>query len=304
MSAVHFLITAGEYMSEFKKYHPIVNLVYFVFVTVLSCILTHPVCLAASLICSAVYFAVIKGAESLKQSMKFVLPTALAAAVINPMFNHAGVTVIAYFPNGNPLTAESLLYGIAAAAMISSVIFWFMCLNEIMTSDKVICLFGAFAPSLSLIIAMTLRFVPEFTRRFREAADAQKCMGHSGQAGKINRLKRALSVFSVTVTSMLEGGIDTADSMKSRGYGLSGRSAYQLYVFDARDSKTIVAVLFLGIYSFLGYLIGKLHFAYFPTVKSVELSPITASFFAAYILLCVCPIIIELREEKRWKATE
>lgn len=300
----HFPKTAGEYMSEFKKYHPIVNLVYFVFVTVLSCMLMHPVCLAASLICSAVYFAVIKGAEPFKQSMKFVLPTAFAAAVINPMFNHAGVTVIAYFPNGNPLTAESLLYGIAAAAMISSVIFWFMCLNEIMTSDKVICLFGAVAPSLSLIIAMTLRFVPEFSRRFREAADAQKCMGRRGRVGKINSLRRALSVFSITVTSMLESGIDTADSMKSRGYGLSGRSAYQLYAFDKRDRKSIIAILVLGIYSFLGYFIGKLHFAYFPITKSVEVSLITASFFAAFILLCVCPIIIELREEKRWKATE
>ena len=44
-------------------------------------------------------------------SLRVALPVLLLAALVNPAFNHAGVTILIYLPSGNPLTLESILYG-------------------------------------------------------------------------------------------------------------------------------------------------------------------------------------------------
>lgn len=291
-------------MNEFKTYHPIVNFVYFVFVIGFSCVFMHPVCLAASLVCGFVYSAMLKGKRAVKTNALYMLPVMLAAALINPAFNHEGMTILAYLPNGNPLTLESIVYGLAAAVMIVSVICWFSCYNEIMTSDKFIYLFGRIIPSLSLILSMTLRFVPRFAAQLKAVINAQRCIGRGVSDGNIiKRAKNGLTVLSVMLTWALESSIETADSMKARGYGLSGRTSFSIFTFDKRDKAAVISILVPGIYTLAAGLKGGMYFRYFPSVKSAALSPQTISCFAAYIGLCMCPIIIEIREAARWKAT-
>ena len=160
-------------MSEFKTYHPIVNFVYFVFVIVFSCAFLHAACLCISLVSGFTYSVILRGKKQVKTNLIYMLPMLLVMALINPAFNHEGVTVIEYLPNGNPLTLESIIYGLCAAIMIVSVILHFSCYNEIMTSDKFIYLFGRIIPSLSLIISMTLRFVPGCIEHLKEVSESQ-----------------------------------------------------------------------------------------------------------------------------------
>ena len=154
-------------MKEFKTYHPIVNMVYFVFVIGFSCFFTHPICLAISFICAFTYSAMLNGNRKTKMSLIYTLPILTITALTNPAFNHEGATILAYLPSGNPFTLESLLYGIGAAVLLISVIYWFSCYNAIMTSDKFVYLFGKIIPSLSLVLSMTLRFVPRFSEHLK-----------------------------------------------------------------------------------------------------------------------------------------
>ena len=172
-------------MNEFKTYHPIVNFVYFVFVIGFSMFFMHPVCLVASLLSAFVYSVMLKGKKAVKFNLVYMLPMIGAMALINPAFNHEGVTIICYLPGGNPLTMESIVYGFSAAVMIVSVICWFTCYNEVMTSDKFIYLFGRVIPALSLIISMTLRFVPKFASQLRVVSNAQRCLGRDVTSGNV-----------------------------------------------------------------------------------------------------------------------
>ena len=281
-------------MSEFKTYHPIVNFVYFVFVIGFSCVFLHPVCLCISLLSGFTYSVMLKGRKAIKNNLIYMLPMIVAMALINPAFNHDGVTVIEYLPNGNPLTLESIVYGICTAIMIVSVICHFSCYNEVMTSDKFIYLFGKIIPAMSLIISMTLRFVPKFMSQFKVVINAQKCMGRDVSRGNIiKRTKNGLNVLSVMLTWSLENAIETADSMKARGYGIPGRTAFSIFTFDKRDKKALICILFLGGYTLAGSLMGGMYFRFFPSVKAEEVSLFGISVFTAYLLLCVCPVIIE-----------
>ena len=290
-------------MSEFKTYHPIVNFTYFVLVIGFSCFFMHPVCLCISLVSGFTYSVMLKGKKQVKTSLIYMFPMLLAMALINPVFNHEGVTIIEYLPSGNPLTLESIIYGLCAAIMIVSVICHFSCYNEIMTSDKFIYLFGKLIPAMSLIISMTLRFVPKFASQLKTVANAQRCMGRDVSNGSvIKRVKNGLNILSIMTTWSLENAVETADSMKSRGYGIPGRTAFSIFTFDKRDKKALSFILLSGIYTLVGKLTGEMYFGFFPSMKSAELTPFGISVFMAYLLLCICPIIIEIWEVRKWKA--
>ena len=290
-------------MSEFKTYHPIVNFTYFVFVIGFSCFFMHPVCMFISLVSGFTYSVMLKGKKAIKTNLIYMIPMLLAVALINPAFNHEGFTIIAYLPSGNPLTLESIIYGICAATMIVSVICHFSCYNEIMTSDKFIYLFGKIIPAMSLIISMTLRFVPKFSAQLKVVTNAQRCMGRDVSSGSIiKRAKNGLNILSIMTTWVLENAIETADSMKSRGYGVPGRTAFSIFTFDKRDKKALICILVLGIYTLAGSLTGAINFRFFPSMKTAEVSVFGISVFIAYLLLCVSPIIIEIWEVRKWKA--
>ncbi len=290
-------------MNEFKTYHPLVNFLYFVFVIGFSCFFMHPVSLIISLVCAFTYSAMLKGTKAIKTNLTYMLPMMIAMALINPVFNHGGATIISYLPSGNPLTLESIYYGFAAAIMIASVICWFSCYNEVMGSDKFIYLFGKIIPSLSLIISMTLRFVPRFAAQLKVVNNAQKAMGRDMSRGSIiKRAKHGLDIVSIMITWSLDNAIETADSMKSRGYGLPKRTAFSIFTFDKRDKGALSFIMLSGIYTLIGSMMGGMYFRYFPSIKGADFSVFGISVFVSYLLLCVCPVIIEICEAVRWRA--
>ena len=292
-------------MSEFKKYHPIVNFLYFVFVIVFSVTEMHPVCFTISLLSSLLCTFVCCGSDRLKNSVLFFIPVFIMTALINPLFNHEGITIITYLPGGNPLTLESVVYGLCSACMIVNVICWFGVYGNIMTSDKFIYLFGRVIPSLSLILSMTLRFVPLFAKQLKTVVNARKGMGIDSSTGSIKtRIKNGLTVLSVMITWALENAIDTADSMRSRGYGIPGRTAFSVFRFSGRDIAAITAIVFLGLYVLVGSFAGAAEILYFPYLKSVPFSLYSVSVYFAYGILCLIPIFIEIWEVIKWNVSD
>ena len=285
----------------FSGYHPIINFLYFGLVLVFSMFFMHPACLAVSLVSAAIYSIYLRGRKAVRFSLAFMLPMMLLAAVLNPAFNHEGATILTYLPSGNPLTLESIAYGIGAAVMLVSVIIWFTCYNEVMTSDKFVYLFGRIIPALSLVLSMTLRFVPKFTSQIKVVSEAQRCVGRDVSEGSIiQRARNGITILSIMVTWSLENAIETADSMKSRGYGLPGRTAFSIYRFDSRDKSALLWLLFCGGYIIAGWIAGGLYWRYYPTMKGVELSPFPISFMVVYLALCLTPVILNFKEDRVW----
>ena len=283
-----------RYSDVFGSCHPAVNFLYFVLVIAFSMCLTHPVCLLLSVCGAVIYHAVLLGPRSLRKSAVWMVPMAVLAAVINPAFTHQGVTILAYLPSGNPLTLESLLYGLAAGAMLASVALWFVCVTDVITSDKVVYLFGRVVPALSLLLSMILRFVPRFVRRLRTVSRAQRYAGRDTQNGSLpQRLRAAMKTFSIVVTWSLESGLITADSMRCRGYGLPGRTSFSIFRFDRRDGAVALWLAFCGIYLLGGGLAGGLFFQYYPMLLTGPVTPLTVSFFVVYALLCFTPVLLD-----------
>ncbi|MGI6216527.1 MAG: energy-coupling factor transporter transmembrane component T, partial [Coriobacteriales bacterium] len=166
----------------FSRYHPAITFLFFIAAIVFAMFFVHPAYLLADLVFACLFFLLIKGSSGLK----FLGGMAVLVVVLtflNPLFNTSGPTVLFTYFGGRPYTLEALLYGLAIAVMFATVLIWFACYNATMSSDKFIYLFGKFAPSVSLVLTMVLRLVPNYRRQADKISSARMCVGKSPSEG-------------------------------------------------------------------------------------------------------------------------
>lgn len=282
----------------FSGFHPAVNFCFFVAVLGMTMFILQPVCLIISLLCGCAYGIYLQGWRQFGKKAGYLLPVMLMMAVMNPLFNHEGVTVLLYLPNDNPVTLEAVAFGLASAVLMAASILWFTCFSAVFTSDKIIYLFGRLIPALSLMISMTLRFVPRFMQFLQNVLRGQKAM-HRPVNGR-EKLQQALSAFSATVSWAMEQSIVSADSMKSRGYGTAKRTAFYIYRFEKRDGVflALLAVLCAGV--ILPFSAGWMHWTYYPALTGTLLGPAQLCTSLCYCGLCLMPLTVNLMEDHRW----
>jgi len=287
---------------SFSSFHPIINFTYFLAVLLFSMFFMHPVFLAIAFVSAFTYSIMLKGRKAVKFNVLYMMPFMLFMAILNPAFNHQGVTILFYLKSGNPVTLESILFGAASACMFVTVILWFSCYNEVMTSDKFIYLFGRIIPALSLIFSMVLRFVPRYKAQIKVISNAQKCVGRDvSQGGIIKKARNGIKILSIMTTWALENAIETADSMRSRGYGLPKRTSFSIFRFDNRDKVTFTVIAGLIAIVLIGAVQGQNTIRFFPSIKTTRITGFSLIIYIAYFVLCMLPVIINITEEIKWK---
>lgn len=273
--------------NAFSELNPFVLLAYYGVVLVASATLLHPALLIVSLIGGILTASCRMGAK--RALLRFVktLPLALLTAVVNPIFSHEGATILAYLPGGNPLTLESMLYGAAAGLMLLDSLMWFLTISETFTGEKWMYLLGKIVPALSLILSLIFRFVPKLLRQLRQINDAL-ALSEKDQS----RLNRAFHAFSAVISWALEDAAETADSMRCRGYGLPGRTAYNRYRFDLRDGIILAITVALSV----GLFVYMPDYHYFPIFHAESVN----AGMGCFALMCLLPAVTGWATELRY----
>ena len=287
-------------MNRFAKQHPFVLFVYFLSVLLVAVLVWNPILQATALLGGACFLLLLQpGKESLRD-LGFYLPFFALVAVTNPLFSHNGVTPL-FFLNGNPVTLEAFLYGLAIAGLTVAALLWCRCYTAVMSSDKVLYLFGKVLPKLSLVLSMALRFLPLFKRRMRQVKSSLRAMGLYSADSYVERVRGTLRVFRGTVAWSLENAVETADAMRARGYGLPGRSHFSLFRFRAADGWLLASNLFLLALTLAGVAFGETAFRYYPRVSRLRFTPFSVAVYLAFGLLCFLPFLLEVVENLRFR---
>lgn len=286
--------------SEFATYHPVVNFIFFVFAIGITMFSVDPVFLVATLALSWSWSILLNGKKAIRFNLLMTLPVMIFMAVINTLFTHNGATVLFYL-NYNRVTLEAFLYGLAAAAMISSVIIWFTCFNKVMTSDKFIYLFGKTVPVLGLTLSMIFRFIPLLKSRYNEINMGQKCMGRHVEKGFFAKARQLIKEASILISWSLEASIETSDSMEARGYGLKGRTSFHLFKFTSRDKMMTAYLLTAGLIATVGCALGKTTIYYYPVIVLEQWDLLKIITLISYIMLLTAPMVIDILGEKKWQ---
>lgn len=228
----------------------------------------------------------------------------LVSAIINPLVSQNGVTVL-LFLGDRAVTAEAVLYGVAAASMIVSALYRFLVLSRALTADRLLYLTGRLSPRLSLVLSMAMRFVPLFFRRAAAIRETQTALGLYREDRLFPRIKGGLRVFSVLLTWSLENGIVTADSMAARGYGtLPRRTSFSRIRFTKRDGVRLSLVLLLTAGTLVPLLAGALDFDYYPAVSAAGSSPLGILGQVSFGILSFLPLLTDVKEALLWKLCE
>ncbi|MBQ3849629.1 MAG: energy-coupling factor transporter transmembrane protein EcfT [Clostridia bacterium] len=286
---------------SFYTVNPAVNICFFAAVMLITTFVLHPVIVGVSLAAACAYTLMLKGRKAFVYMLAFVVPVVLAVSVINPLFNHEGVTVLFYLWNGNAMTYEAVIYGCVSACMFAALIMWFFCLNCVMTSDKYVYLFGRIIPTLSLVFSMVLRFVPGIISRIREVSQARRSISPDFGKNPIKGIRHGLSTVSVTVTWALEKAVNVSDSMKSRGYGLGRRTSFSVFSFDRRDCA-LSAIMLVCFAACVAALASKtISFRFYPSIKQTFAGWAAYGGCAAFAVLCALPVLLNIKENIAWR---
>ena len=282
-------------MDEFSKLHPIVNFIYFVAIIGFTMFFMHPIFLGISLISAMIYVAYLQGLNGIKNNLLMSIYIIVMVVLVNMLVSSNGETILFYIANKS-ISLESIYYSIASSVMFITVFMWFSCYNKIMTSDKFIYLFGKRFPSLSLIISMVFRLIPNFKIQTKKIKDAQKAMGRNFDEGTVlEKIKNGIKLISILITWALENSIETVDSMKARGYGLDGRSNFSIYKFKKRDKIYLsILLLLLGII-ISGVFYGESYINYFPSFIMRDRNLYSYVIYTTYGILGIFPIIINVQ---------
>ena len=321
---------------EFSRYHPVVNLIFYLLVLGTTMFQMSVGLVFISLFSAVVYYFMLKKTEGLKYCA-VVVGIIIVSAIINPLFSNKGGTLLFYLFTGNPVTLESIIYGLISAIIIGAMLLWFSTFNQVMGVERILGAIGKVLPNVSLLITMIMRFIPQYTRHQRkvsmvnkvnkrnygekinllnrektekenviEARKRQKKKNYIEACKKqkkkngidkiIDSIKEGSRTFSITTTWALENSIYTADSMKARGFGTGRRTNYSNYKFQKRDYLLMGWLVILWLVVVFSLERKKVYTYYYPFIQVKN----NVVVYLIYGLLCLTPVLINVKEEIRW----
>ena len=126
---------------EFSRYHPVVNLIFYLLVLGTTMFQMSVGLVFISLFSAVVYYFMLKKTEGLKYCA-VVVGIIIVSAIINPLFSHKGGTLLFYLFTGNPVTLESIIYGLISAIIIGAMLLWFSTFNQVMGVERILGVIG------------------------------------------------------------------------------------------------------------------------------------------------------------------
>ncbi len=287
--------------SAFAVMHPWTNFIYIALVLVITMFTMNPVILAVSYVGSLVLGIYMQGSAFIKKNIMITIPVVIFSVLIQPIFNHSGVTPLFYI-NDNMVCLENIIYGAVISLLLIAVIQWCSVAASYLSSEKMMYLFGSFIPSVGMIFSMILRMIPLMRKRYRQIHEAQMGLrGAETKKGVFERIGHFTNEFSTLITWSLESSMETSMSMESRGYGLKGRTSFNRFRFTLKDALTIIIMVVCFAIAIIPIAGKKLSVYYLPMIYFTKFNIEGVLAVTAFVILTVIPMVIEITGNVQYK---
>lgn len=284
----------------FTQRHPLVMTSYYIVALVMVMSTTNPLIIGSFFLGSfGLRLMQLKG-KPMKQAVSYPLFFLVVTTISNPLFVHRGGTIL-FFLFGKPVTLEAFNYGFQMGVMIATVIFLFQCFQASVDMEAFFYLFGGYFPKLTLILTMILRFIPLFQRYFQELNQVQTTVKHQQETTLKEKASHGLDLFGNLFSWALENAMDTADSMKARGYGIGKRTSRLTYRWQVLDTLSMVGIGSVFIVFLLFSFQGSYAFRYYPYTEAIE--EVFSNHVGSYLLLiifAIIPVMKSVKEAVTW----
>ncbi|HYK73911.1 MAG TPA: energy-coupling factor transporter transmembrane component T [Pseudoneobacillus sp.] len=287
--------------SRFHDFHPFVTFCYYIGSIAFMMLFVHPIFLLLGLIVLIVIHFIHDRCKNLQRWLFFVMLSGGFIFILNPFFNERGRNVL-FEVFGHRVTLEATIYGGMSAITLIGVMMIFVSYNEVMSPNKLLYLFSKFLPQFAVLLMLTLRFIPLMKRRLDEISAVQLSKGISIVYGSWKeRIQKGMLYVQVLLTYSLEEAIQTADSMKARGYGKLNRTTYEYFRFKGSDKVALIYLILLFSINLYGRFKGFGYLTIYPIMEQIQLVSTENFFLFIYILFLGFPLYVEIGGVVRWR---
>lgn len=287
--------------NHFAQKHPFTGFFFFLCAIIGCFALNSPVFLSVSFVTATVFKLQVSGLKKTLKTFLLALPTVLFIAIVNPLFNHNGNTPFLYI-NDIPLTVESLVYGLLTGLMLFSSLLWFSNMNSVLNGDKLNYLIGKILPTASLLVSMIFKSINQLKNELGKITMVQKSFGVCTESGTTKeRMKSGSAILSSLTSNALEKSVDTAISMRSRGFGLAKRTFFKRQKFTKSDGYLIFVFLVLITAVIALFLTADFQFQVFPEISKLKFDTLNVLTYIIYGAFLLTPTLFNIKEEIRWR---
>ena len=284
---------------KITRIHPAIFIVYFLILIIFAFLFNNPYYVITYGILILTLIALQGSISEIKSTTKVFLPVILFITLLNTIFTHVGDTHI-YIFGSYYVTFEALVYGVIMAVTFFLVTLTFIAYNTYVSYQDMLYVFSKKYPNLSMIIIMSLRFVPLIQKRSNELLELSKLKNRNEDLKFTEKTSELIQNLGLVVSWSLEEAMQSASSMKSRGYNITKRTSYLRYDFNKIDILLTVLILVTatisvyGLYNSVGSIMiyPKFTFTFSQTPFNI--------YYFAYVVLLLPFIIIEIWERILW----
>ena len=287
----------------FERCHPAVNFLFFAGALAGCWTFSNPVYLVVALLCAIAFYVERRGFRAL-QVIAVSLALGMAFALYYSSYHHFGVTVLSYNFIGNALTLESLAKGAVLGGKLACCLLWLGCLHSVVTTDKIVYMFGRVSPMLALYLSGVLRMVPRISRQSKKMDTARSAIGRGRGNGNIfSRITHFFREVSALITWTLEALGGLSDAARIRGVLLKGRRVYSIYRFDNRDRALVICLFTFLSMTLFSVLLGQTGAQFDPYLRFPQVTALSSVGYAGYGAFCLLPFWLDVRTRIRFRAS-
>jgi energy-coupling factor transport system permease protein len=117
---------------------------------------------------------------------------------------------------------------------------------------------------------------------------------------KKEKIQRGVRISSILMGWVMEDALETADSMKARGYGTGKRTFFNNYKWQTHDIISLLIILLMIVCNVIAIVLAPT-FEFYPTFSGGLTSTYQIIGYLLFIILACYPLMLELKETIIWK---
>lgn len=257
------------------KFHPVTAILYTLILFFILLVFDNPVIVAVLTLLTALNLVASGGYRKRKKAIAGSLYTGLLIFFINPLVSRLGMTFL--FSLELPLagklgiTLEAVVFGAVMGCKVIGVTLVFFLYASLIDADDSFSFFSKYAHKLTLTFSMTLNIMHRLALDIWRIRDVMVLRGADFNGKKpFTKVRAYYPLLKVVLISALEGSLERAEALYSKGYGKYKRTSYSRLSLGSLD----YAFLFLCLAAAVIFIAGRLQklggYSFYPGLEALR----------------------------------
>lgn len=281
-------------MQELKQYHPYAMTAYIVVFIIMVTAASQPILQLLFFLISWLLLMEFSEVSIAKQVRLNVLMIGLAG-ISNPLFQHRGVWIL-FHVGSIPVTLEAIGYGLTFGCMLSSLMNIMKVYALMIHTDQMLYMINRISPNAALLCSLSMQQLSRMQKQYEDICYARSLFKQ--ETSWWSKVQEQIAIVSSVLTWLMETGMDTSLSMRSRGFGMRKRSCYHVYRLQRRDILVLLSCLGF-LLAYLAGISGVVFYWYPAMYQETNMTQLMIC-LGSMLFYAMLPMLLKRKEEAVW----